>query len=68
MVFQQRNGRIDRYGQHEQHEQPDIRYMLIDSSNQRIKGDARIMEILVRKEEQALKNIGDPAMLFGKIN
>ncbi|MCR4717284.1 MAG: DEAD/DEAH box helicase [Lachnospiraceae bacterium] len=65
MVFQQRNGRIDRYGQHEQ---PDIRYMLIDSNNPRIKGDARIMEILVKKEEQALKNIGDPAMLFGKFN
>jgi len=65
MVFQQRNGRIDRYGQREQ---PDIRYMLIDSDNPRIKGDARIMEILVKKEEQALKNIGDPAMLFGKFN
>lgn len=65
MVFQQRNGRIDRYGQIEQ---PDIRYMLIDSDNPRIKGDARIMEILVKKEEQALKNIGDPAMLFGKFN
>ena len=26
------------------------------------------MEILVKKEEQALKNIGDPAMLFGKFN
>ncbi len=65
MVFQQRNGRIDRYGQQEQ---PDIRYMLIDSTNPKIKGDARIMEILVQKEEQALKNIGDPAMLFGKFN
>lgn len=65
MVFQQRNGRIDRYGQHEQ---PDIRYMLIDSENPKIKVDARIMEILVQKEEQALKNIGDPAMLFGKFN
>jgi hypothetical protein len=65
MVFQQRNGRIDRYGQHEQ---PDIRYMLIDSDNAKIKGDARIVEILVQKEEQALKNIGDPAMLFGKFN
>ena len=65
MVFQQRNGRIDRYGQKEQ---PDIRYMLIDSDNPKIKGDARIMEILVQKEEQALKNIGDPAMLFGKFN
>ncbi len=65
MVFQQRNGRIDRYGQQKQ---PDIRYMLIDSDNPKIKGDARIMEILVQKEEQALKNIGDPAMLFGKFN
>ena len=65
MVFQQRNGRIDRYGQTEE---PDIRYMLIDSANPKIKGDARIMEILVQKEEQAFKNIGDPAMLFGKFN
>lgn len=65
MVFQQRNGRVDRYGQKEQ---PDIRYMLIKSENQRIKGDARIMEILVTKEEQAFKNIGDPAVLFGKFN
>lgn len=65
MVFQQRNGRIDRYGQKEQ---PDIRYMLIDSENPKIRGDARIMEILVQKEEQALKNIGDPAMLLGKFN
>jgi hypothetical protein len=65
MVFQQRNGRIDRYGQSEQ---PDIRYMLIDSVNPKIKGDAHIMEILVQKEEQAFKNIGDPAMLFGKFN
>lgn len=65
MVFQQRNGRIDRYGQHEQ---PDIRYLLISSSNEKIKGDMRIMEILVQKEEQAYKNIGDPTLLLGKFN
>ncbi len=65
MVFQQRNGRIDRYGQKER---PDIRYMLIESANERIKGDMRIMEILVTKEEQALKNIGDPSLLMGKFN
>lgn len=63
MVFQQRNGRIDRYGQQER---PDIRYMLIESDNNRIKGDMRIMEILITKEEQALKNIGDPSLLLGK--
>ena len=63
MVFQQRNGRIDRYGQQKQ---PDIRYMLIESANERIKGDMRIIEILITKEEQALKNIGDPSLLLGK--
>lgn len=65
MVFQQRNGRIDRYGQNER---PDIRYMLIQSENSKIKGDVRIIEILVQKEEQAQKNIGDPSMLMGKFN
>jgi superfamily II DNA or RNA helicase len=65
MVFQQRNGRVDRYGQHEQ---PDIRYMMIDCANSKIKGDMRIMEILVQKEEQAYKNIGDPTLLMGKFN
>ncbi len=63
MVFRQRNGRIDRYGQQKR---PDIRYMLIESINKRIKGDLRIIEILIAKEEQAQKNIGDPALLFGK--
>ena len=63
MVFQQRNGRIDRYGQQKR---PDIRYMMIESDNKRIKGDMRIIEILITKEEQALKNIGDPALLLGK--
>ena len=63
MVFQQRNGRIDRYGQQKR---PDIRYMLIESDNKRIKGDMRIIEILINKEEQALKNIGDPSLLLGK--
>ena len=52
MVFQQRNGRIDRYGQQKR---PDIRYMMIESDNKRIKGDMRIIEILITKEEQALK-------------
>ena len=63
MVFQQRNGRIDRYGQQKR---PDIRYMMIESDTTRIKGDMRIIEILITKEEQALKNIGDPALLLGK--
>jgi superfamily II DNA or RNA helicase len=63
MVFQQRNGRIDRYGQKER---PDIRYLMIESENEKIKGDARIIEILVQKEGQAYANIGDPKLLMGK--
>ena len=58
MVFQQRNGRIDRYGQSQQ---PLIRYLLTDSSNQKIKGDNRILEVLIEKDQQAGKNIGDPS-------
>lgn len=65
MVFQQRNGRIDRYGQKER---PDIRYLLTTSQNPRIRGDMRIIEILIQKEEQALKNIGDPTLLLGKFS
>ena len=34
MVFQQRNGRIDRYGQQEQ---PDIRYFMISTNNRKLK-------------------------------
>ncbi len=61
MVFQQRNGRIDRYGQEKE---PDIRYMVIRTKNAKIRGDIRILEVLIRKEEQANKNIGDPALLM----
>ena len=61
MVFQQRNGRIDRYGQTKE---PDIRYMVIRTTNEKIRGDIRILEVLIRKEEQANRNIGDPALLM----
>lgn len=61
MVFQQRNGRIDRYGQTKE---PDIRYLVINTDNERIRGDIRILEVLIRKEEQAAINIGDPALLM----
>ncbi|MGM9998847.1 MAG: SNF2-related protein [Candidatus Bruticola sp.] len=61
MIFQQRNGRIDRYGQEER---PDICYLTIKSQNERIKGDMRVLDILMRKEEQAYKNIGDPTQLM----
>lgn len=63
MVFQQRNGRIDRYGQTKR---PDIRYLVETCQNEDMKGDLRNLEILVNKEEQAQKNIGDPSLLLGQ--
>ncbi len=62
MVFQQRNGRIDRYGQEQT---PYILYLVSQSQNERIKGDMRILELLIRKDEEAVKNIGDPSALMG---
>ena len=57
MVFQQRNGRIDRYGQEQE---PEIYYLLTETQNKTIRGDMRILEILQEKDDQAYKNIGDP--------
>ncbi len=58
MVFQQRNGRVDRYGQEQD---PHIYYLVTQSQNDTIRGDMRILEILQQKDEQAYENIGDPA-------
>ncbi|MGA2986843.1 MAG: DEAD/DEAH box helicase [Terriglobia bacterium] len=58
MVFQQRNGRVDRYGQTQQ---PRITYLFTETHVERIKGDLRILEILKAKDDQAYKNLGDPA-------
>ncbi len=61
MVFQQRNGRVDRYGQKAS---PDIRYMVTRSTNEKIRGDMRILQVLIRKEAEANKNIGDVGALM----
>jgi superfamily II DNA or RNA helicase len=63
MVFQQRNGRVDRYGQEQR---PEIYYLLAESTHPKIRGDARILELLIEKEDEATRNIGDPAALMGK--
>lgn len=62
MIFQQRNGRIDRYGQEYT---PQITYLLTESENQKIRGDMRILELLIAKDDEAQKNIGDPSVFFG---
>lgn len=58
MVFQQRNGRVDRYGQKHQ---PNILYLFTETVNEKIRGDLRILEILQAKDEQAYQNLGDPS-------
>ena len=58
MVFQQRNGRVYRYGQKHQ---PQIVYLFTETQVEKVKGDYRILEILQQKDEQANYNLGDPA-------
>lgn len=62
MVFQQRNGRIDRYGQDKE---PEIYYLVTKSQNPTIRGDLRILEILKEKDDQAYNDIGDPSVFMG---
>ena len=58
MVFAQRNGRVDRYGQNRT---PQIVYLTTTSGNSVIRGDGRVLEVLKAKDEQAYRNIGDPS-------
>ena len=58
MVFQQRNGRVDRYGQPRT---PQIVYLVTESASETIRGDTRILEVLEQKDEQAYRNVGDPS-------
>ena len=62
MVFQQRNGRIDRYGQNRT---PYIGYMITEAECEKIKGDLHILDVLLKKDEAAAKNIGDPSAFLG---
>jgi hypothetical protein len=62
MVFQQRNGRVDRYGQERQ---PVVAYFYTTPKNERVRGDLRILELLIEKDTRAHENIGDPFALLG---
>ena len=62
LTFQQRNGRIDRYGQEKQ---PQLYYLLTQCEHPKIHGDQRILEILVQKDAQVQENIGDPSEFTG---
>ncbi len=61
MTLQQRNGRIDRYGQPMQ---PQIRYLLTRSRSEGMGDAEKILRVLIRKDDQAQINIGDPSVFL----
>ncbi|MCT0210295.1 MAG: helicase [Cyanobium sp.] len=61
MTLQQRNGRIDRYGQPQQ---PQIRYLLTASRNEGMGDTEKILRVLIKKDAQAQQNIGDPSVFL----
>jgi hypothetical protein len=63
--IEQRNGRIDRYGQTKS---PRITTLILDPSNESFAGDIRVLERLLEREEQAHRALGDVASLMGKFD
>jgi hypothetical protein len=63
--LEQRNGRIDRFGQTET---PRIRYMLTRTGNPEARGDVQVVEKLINKAEHARKNLGDEGAVLGLYN
>jgi superfamily II DNA or RNA helicase len=60
--IEQRNGRIDRYGQKHS---PQIATLLLDPTGGAFKGDLRVLSRLLEKEEQARLALGDAAAIMG---
>ena len=60
--IEQRNGRIDRYGQRER---PQIATLLLTPSTERFAGDVRVLAKLVEREHEAHRALGDTASLIG---
>lgn len=60
--IEQRNGRIDRYGQRNR---PEITTVLLTPSTERFGGDIRVLTKLVEREHEAHTALGDSASLIG---
>ncbi|MGJ3507074.1 helicase-related protein [Enemella sp. A6] len=60
--LEQRNGRIDRYGQKQS---PQITTLLLNPENDRFAGDIRVLTSLVAREHEAHRALGDAASLMG---
>jgi superfamily II DNA or RNA helicase len=61
--IEQRNGRIDRYGQRHR---PQLTALLLDPDTERFAGDLRVLARLIEKEHEAHTALGDVASLMGK--
>lgn len=61
--IEQRNGRIDRYGQRHR---PQITTLLLEPDSESFSGDIRVLTRLLDKERQAHTALGDVASLMGK--
>ena len=61
ITLEQRNGRIDRFGQTKT---PEITCLLTIPNHPDRKGDLRVLERLIEKEDAAYKNLGDVAWLL----
>jgi hypothetical protein len=62
ITIEQRNGRIDRYGQHHA---PDVRALLLNPDHPHLHGDVRIFTKLLQREHEAHRAFGESSSLLG---
>lgn len=61
--IEQRNGRIDRYGQKQR---PQITTILLTPTSDSFSGDVRVLQRLLEREQEAHTALGDAASLMGQ--
>lgn len=62
ITLEQRNGRIDRYGQRHS---PEIRYLIYDPADAEVASDVRVVTKLIEKENVAHLALGDAGSVMG---
>ena len=65
ITIEQRNGRIDRYGQEHS---PDVRALILSPDHPDLTGDLRILSKLLEREHEAHRALGDSGSLLGLHN